>query len=312
MKQIPPRPFRFGVHPPPVDTPAEWRALTRKIESLGYTSLLVPDHVGTSWAPLIALAAAADAADTLTLGTLVVNADLRNPVLLAKEVATVDVLSSGRLEFGMGAGWSADDYAASGVARAASSKRIERMRESLQIMKALWRDGQVVFDGEHFHVRCEKYAPMPVSRPWPSLCIGGGGRAILEVAAVEADIISLNPDLSSGVVGAQAIRTASPDWYARRVDWVLDAAGPRAASLEFHCMIFWGALGRSAPGLIERLASRFGIDDADVQAMPIVAAGSVDEITEALLERRERFGISYVSVYDADMFAPVVSRLAGQ
>src|SRR5450631_1248337 len=188
--------FRFGVQLSKADSGPAWRATARKIEDLGYSTLFIPDHFEDQLGPLVALTVAAEATTELKVGSLVFGNDYRHPVVLAKEIATLDLLSGGRVEFGLGAGWMTTDYEQSGIAHDTSGTRIGRMEESLTIMKSLWSTGACTFAGEHYTVTGAVGAPLPHRRPHPPIIIGGGGRRVLGIAAREADIVGVNPSLA--------------------------------------------------------------------------------------------------------------------
>ncbi len=218
-------PFRFGVQLSRAESGAAWRATARRIEDLGYTTLFVPDHFEDQYGPLVALTVAAEATTSLRVGSLVFGNDYRHPVVLAKEIATLDVLSGGRVEFGLGAGWMTSDYEQSGIAHDPPGVRITRMAESLAVLKALWSDGQASFEGEHYRVTGAIGAPVPVQRPHPPVIIGGGGERVLSLAAREADIVGVNPSLAAGYVGPEVLETTTAEYYHRRLEWIRKAAG---------------------------------------------------------------------------------------
>src|SRR5215469_6245 len=189
------RRFRFAVQVGHTATGQEWADLAREAESLGYASLSMPDHFGEQFAVGPALAAAAAATTTLRIGTLVYDNDYRHPVVLAKEAATLDVLSGGRLELGLGAGWQTTDYEQSGIPCDPVGVRIDRMVEGLRVLKGLMADGPFSFQGEHYAVAGLDGLPKPVQRPHPPVLIGGGGRRILGIAGREADIVGIGVNM---------------------------------------------------------------------------------------------------------------------
>ncbi|HEY2214872.1 MAG TPA: TIGR03621 family F420-dependent LLM class oxidoreductase, partial [Acidimicrobiales bacterium] len=196
-------PFRFAVQVSQAASPAAWRDLARKTEDLGYSTLYIPDHLDDQWAPMIALTVAAEATTTLRVGTLVLDNDFRHPVILAKEAATMDVVTGGRFEFGMGAGWMSTDYQQSGIAMDPAPVRIARLAESLEIMRAMWRDGRATLKGEFYQVDNAVGTPQPVTAGGPPLVIGGGSKRILTLAGQVADVVSIVPSLAAGVIGAE-------------------------------------------------------------------------------------------------------------
>ena len=204
-----PRPFRFGVQcsSPPDGTRNGWSELARTCEGLGYSTLTVADHFDDQLAPIPALMAAADATTTLRVGALVLCTDFTHPVVIAKEAATIDVLSDGRFELGLGAGWMTSDYERTGIAFDSASTRIERMGEALTVIDQLWSDAPCTFDGKHFSISDLDGRPKPVQRPRPPVLVGGGGKRVLSLAARQADIVGLNVDLRRGVIDERAVPT---------------------------------------------------------------------------------------------------------
>ncbi len=236
--------FRFALQASGAASPAAWRELARKVEDLGCSTLYVPDHLDDQWAPMLALVLAAEATTTLRVGTLVLDNDFRHPVVLAKEAATLDVVTGGRFEFGIGAGWMTTDYAQSGIPMDPPSVRVARLAESLEIMRAMWRGGSVTFAGAHYEVTEAVGAPAPVTPGGPPLVIGGGGRRILTLAGQYAQTVSIVPSLASGHIGPEVAAESVVDKYADRVQWAKQAAGSRADELEFQC---WTATVQVVP-----------------------------------------------------------------
>jgi len=239
--------------------------------------------------------------------------DYRHPMVLAKEVATLDLLSEGRVEFGLGAGWMTTDYEQSGLADDPAGVRIGRMAESLAIMKSLWSTGACTFAGEHYTVTGAVGAPLPHRRPHPPIIIGGGGRRVLGIAAREADIVGVNASLAAGYVGPEVLETTTAEYYDQRVAWIREAAGARFAELELQVLTFLVQIVPDREDAVDRLASMLGVTAEQVDGSPIALVGTVEQIIERLVERRERFGFSYVVVHEAELeaFAPVVAALAG-
>jgi probable F420-dependent oxidoreductase len=292
---------------------AAWRALARKAEDLGYSTLFMPDHLGEQWAPLIALTVAAEATTTLRVGTLVLDNDFRHPVLLAKEAATLDLLSEGRLELGLGAGWMRDDYDQSGIVFDPPATRVDRLREAIALMKELWANGRADHKGDHYTVAGAAGFPTPHRRPHPLLLVGGGSRTVLGLAAREADMVGVNPRLTEGFYGPQAIASAAPEYYDERVAWVRDAAGDRFDSIEVQSLTFVVQVVPNGAELIAQMASGFGLTPEQAAETPAALIGSVEELIETLERRRLRWAMNYWVVHEGDMdaFAPVVARLAG-
>src|SRR5215210_6083911 len=226
------RKFRFGAQCSYAGSREEWEAKVRRLEDLGYSTVCVPDHFDDQLAPIPALTAAAAATSTLRVGTLVLDNDYRHPLLTAKEAATVDLLSAGRFELGLGAGWMSSDYEQSGIALDPPGLRIERLEEALAIVKGLFAGGKFSFAGRHYTVTRHPGTPRPVQRPYPPILVGGGGRRILSLAGREADIVSVNFDLRSGSIGPQVGATATAEGTAEKLRWVREAAGDRFDDIE--------------------------------------------------------------------------------
>ncbi|MEO0492469.1 MAG: TIGR03621 family F420-dependent LLM class oxidoreductase [Actinomycetota bacterium] len=304
-------PFRFAVQAHQSPDGPSFVALARRIEELGYSTLHVMDHFGDQLAPIPAMTAAAAATTELRVGSLVLDNDYRHPVVLAKELATVDLLSEGRLEVGIGAGWLRSDYEEAGIAMDRAGIRVDRLLEGLQVIKGMWNKGSFSFEGEHYRVDHDSL-PKPVQRPHPPILIGGGGPRVLGIAAREADIVGINPNLKPGHWAAGA-QDAAADSVDRKVEIVREAAGDRFDDLERHVMAFATAVTGSRDHRIEQLSQMMGVDPATVAASPYMLIGSVGEIADDLRAYRERWGINYYTVMADQMekFAPVVAELAG-
>ncbi|HEY3670270.1 MAG TPA: TIGR03621 family F420-dependent LLM class oxidoreductase [Acidimicrobiia bacterium] len=308
------RKFRFGVQASAARTGTEWAEQARKVEDLGYSTLFMPDHfVDAPFAPMVALSFAAAATTTLRIGMLVLGNDYKHPAVVAKEAATLDVLSDGRLEFGLGAGWMTADYEALGMAYDAPGIRIERLDEALQVVKGAWGNGPFDFAGDHYAITGYDAQPKPVQQPRPPILVGGGGRKVLHLAGREADIVGINPILHAGVIGAEAARDTLGNSTARKVEWIREGAGERFDDLELQIRYFVAAVTDDARGLAEALAPGFGVSPDEALGSGAVLAGSVDEVCDTLVARREEWGVSYLVFGDDqyEQFAPVVARLAG-
>ncbi|HKX03705.1 MAG TPA: TIGR03621 family F420-dependent LLM class oxidoreductase [Methylomirabilota bacterium] len=306
-----PRAFRFGVTVPAVAAGPAWAERARRVEQLGYSILQMPDHFREQLAPVPALTAAALATTRLRIGSLVFSNDFRHPVALAKEAATLDVLSGGRFELGLGSGWLREEYDQAGIPFDAPGTRIERMAEAVTLVKGLLAGEPVHFTGRHYSIAGLRGTPTPIQRPHPPLVIGGGGERLLSLAAREASIVSLVPrarrdggGLDRGDFGEAAFR--------QKIEWVRAAAGDRLAALELHTLIQAVVVTDRRAVAAEQLATRFKIAPELVLESPYVLCGTVEEICETLRRRRQTHGISYVTVFDRDLevFAPVVERLA--
>jgi probable F420-dependent oxidoreductase len=311
-----PRKFRFAAQlsKAPDGTARSWAAQAKKAEDLGYSALLVPDHFGDQLAPVPALMAAADATSTLRIGTLVFDNDYRHPLVLAKEAATLDLLSGGRLEFGLGAGWMRSDYEESGIVYDTPGIRVDRFAEGVAVVAGLLEsDEPFSFSGRYYTVTGHTLTPRPVQRPRPPLILGGGGRRVLTLAGQWADIVSINVDLRAGTGGPEAAPNASPDATRQKVAWVKEAAGDRFDDIELNCLIGFAIITDDAQSIVDAMAPTFGIDPSDALHVPLALIGTLDQMTEELRWRREEYGISYFSI-EADCWeslAPVVAELAG-
>jgi probable F420-dependent oxidoreductase len=309
------RPFRFSIQcssPTAVDA-RSWRELARRCEGHGYRTLTVSDHLDEQLGPAPALMAAADATTTLRVGAMVFCNDFRHPVALAKEAATLDVLSEGRFEFGLGAGWLRTDYDRAGITLDPPGTRIDRLAEALTVIKGLWSGEQLSFTGRHYRIDGMAGTPKPVQQPHPPVFVGGGGRRMLTVAAEHADIVGLNATMASGAVDASIGTDATAEATERKLAWVRAAAGPRAAHLEIQTRVHLAMVHDDRASIAELFAPAFGLTPAQALASPHALVGTVEELVDDLVERRERFGINVIGLpLDAmDAFAPVVAKLAG-
>jgi probable F420-dependent oxidoreductase len=309
------KPFRFGVQTPQAADGKAWRDQARQIEDLGYSTVWIPDHFGDQWGPIASLTAAADATTTLRVGALVFDNDYRHPGVLAKEMATLDVLSDGRMEFGIGSGWMKTDYEEYGIPYDSPGVRIDRMVEGLQIIKQMWTEGSATLHGTHYHYTNANGSPRPVQEPHPPILIGGGGKRMLTIAAQEADIIGFNTTLTAGYAGPEAAAEATADKFRQRVELVKQVAteAGRLDSVEFQCWCGFCFVDQDRQQIADMMAPMFGLSPEDALQVPIVMAGTTDEIVETLQQRREEFGFSYWCVPgDAyEKMAPVVAKLAG-
>lgn len=305
-------PFRFGIQ---CKGPADrigWPDLARKVEDLGWSTLTVADHLDDSLAPIPALMAAAAATSTLRVGTMVLANDYRHPVLLAKEAATLDVLTGGRFELGIGAGWMTTDYDAAGIPMERPGRRIDRLAEALVVLRDLWAEGPTSFTGDHYRVHLEG-RPTPITPGGPPIVIGGGGERVLRLAAQAADVVALNVNLKAGVIDERAFPDGTPASTDRKIAWIRDSAGSRSDHLVLQVRVHLAMVTDERDRVIEEMAPAFGLTPEEAGATPHALIGTVEEICDQLVERRERWGISYVglSADQLDAFAPVVARLTG-
>ena len=313
MPPLPHHPFRFSTPIGPQTSGQGLKEAARRLEDQGYSTVTVSDHFDNQFGPIATLTSIAEATSTLQLASLVFSNDYRHPAVLAKEAATVDLLSDGRLEFGMGAGWMTTDYESTGIPLDPPSVRIERLAEALTVVKGLWADGPVEFDGVHYQVHGLEGTPKPHQSPRPPIALGGGGRKILQLAAREADIVGLNPTMTSGAIDITTGQTATAKHTDDRVGWIRDAAGDRFTELELHVRMHLVIVTDDADALFTELSAGFGLTPEEARSTPHALAGSPEEMADTLRERRERWGISYIGVPAdaADDMAPVVALLAG-
>lgn len=304
-------PFRFGIQLRDAPDARAWREAARKAEDLGFSTLFLPDHFGDAWSPTVPLTVAAEATTTLKVGALVYDNDYRHPVVLARDMATLDVMSEGRVEFGIGAGWMTSDYEQSGISLDSPGVRIERMTEALEVFRQLWSQDSATFSGKHYQVNGAMCRPVPYTKGGPPIIIGGGGKRVLGVAAKHAAIIGVNPELSSGVAGVEAAKTAVADRYHERIGWIRGAAGERFDDIELQILCQFEKVTDDRLGFAATIAPLFDLTPEEALAMPIALVGTIDQMCADLIERREVFGFSYVVVHDLDELAPLVARLAG-
>lgn len=307
------RPFRFALQTSTAPDAATWRERARKAEDLGYSAMYIPDHLDDQWGPLVALTVAAEATSRLKVGPLVLGNDYRHPVVNAKEIATLDLVSDGRVEFGLGAGWMRTDYEQSGIDYDEPAERVERLEEAVEVYTQLLRDGSATFEGRHYQVEGASCHPRPASESGPALLIGGGGRRVLTLAAQRADIVGVNPNLRSGDTGKETAQSAVAEKYDQRLAWIREAAGQRFDDLDLQLLTFVVAIGGDRREVAEAMGPAMGITPEQAYDVPLALVGSVEEICEQLQERRERFGLNYVVVHDAELeaFGEVVARLDG-
>jgi probable F420-dependent oxidoreductase len=305
------RPFRFSVTTKTTE-PSELIEQARRAEDLGYSTLAVADHLGPQLAPLVALTAAAGATTSLRLLTLVLANDFRHPAVLAKEAATLDRISGGRLELGLGAGWMHDDYEAAGIAFDRPGVRIDRLSEAVCILKGLFTGEPYSFSGEHYLIDGLAGSPAPARTPHPPIMLAGGSRRILELAGREADIVGVNPGLGAGVIDDRVGSTATPEATDRKIEWIRSSAGSRFGDIELHTRVHLAAISDDREQLAAALAPGLGLTPQDALESPHALVGSISECVEALMSWRERWGITYIGISSEAMLdmAPVVARLS--
>lgn len=317
------KPFRFAVQANNAADAREWRQFVCKVEQLGYSTLTLADHYlgpgpaqraartpRQDLAPIAAIATAAAHTTTLRVGCRVFCIDYHVPAVLAKEIATLDLLSDGRLELGIGAGWSAIEYEAMGLTFGTPGHRIAKLKEVIELIKAHCAGEELDVTGEHVSITGYAGTPRPVQRPHPPIMIGGGGKRVLSYAGREADIVSIN----TVAFTARNDDGLSPDEEAvRRFEYVSAAAGPRVGDLDIESSPFFVSIGDDADETYRHIAEKSQISPDVLRDHPNVLIGAADAVVETLLRRREFHGVNYVTVRQshAESFAPVVAQLAG-
>ena len=314
------RPFRFGVFGENARSRETLLGTARRAEAAGYSTFLIRDHFieepfGHQLAPLAALTAVAGATSTLRVGSLVLSNDYRHPVMLAKEIATLDVLSNGRVELGLGAGFSKAEYDGAGLPFDPPGIRVDRLEESIHVLKGLFGDGPLTFAGKHYAVTHLDGFPKPVQRPHPPLLIGAAGKRMLSIAAREADIIGFQTvSTAKGVMSDDPSGRLAPA-VAQRVEQVRQGAGERFREIELSMVasFVFADQRRQTAEQLARDRGWAGLSPDQVLEMPSVFVGSLDHIVDEMRARRERYGFSYYVVLDQAMekVAPIVRRLAG-
>ena len=308
------RPFRFGFSLDGLDEPREIARRVRRAEDIGYSSVVMTDHFDDRHGPLVALTTIALATTSLRVGTLVLANDYRHPAVLAKELASLDQVSGGRLEIGIGAGWMASDYEQAGIGFDRPGVRIERLDEAISVLEGCFSDGPFDFEGSHYTIGGLDSRPKPVQKPRPPLLMAGGGHRMLALAARRADIVGINPSLHSGAIDEHAGPTATAEATDSKLAVVRDAAGDRFDALELQTRVHLAVITDDGPALAAAAAPAFGITAEQALASPHALVGTVEECVATIEGWRERWGISYISLMgsSAEAMAPVVERLAGR
>jgi probable F420-dependent oxidoreductase len=296
------RPFRFLATVDGYPSFAELTGAARKAEAVGCSTFVLPDHLIGQYAPMPLLAVVAAATERLRVGTFVLNACLRHPAVLAQDLATLDVLSGGRLEIGLGAGWNKPEHDAIGIPFEPVGVRISRLAEAITILKGCFADGPFSFSGEHYTITGHDGVPKPEQRPHPPIFLGGGGKRLLTLAAREAQIIGLAPRLIQGDTPRVDARSLTAAATEEKIGWIREAAGvtsdPRAEAR------------RRADRIREQTGAELTVEE--ILDSPHMFIGSIKDLTRKFTDLRERFGISSFLIDDLDALAPVVEELAGR
>jgi probable F420-dependent oxidoreductase len=312
-----PRPFRFGVMTSGRFEATGWRELVRRVDELGYDVLNMPNHrAAPGLSPLVAMASAAEISSRLRFGTLVLDNESVDPGVIAKDTATLDVLSEGRLEVGIGAGWLPADHTGIGQPWRRPGERIERLAEAIAVLKECWTEDTASRPSPVFPLDAIRNEPRPVQQPHPPILIGGGGERVLRLAGRLADIVSFVPNMAAGRLGPDTAADGRGDALSRKLAWVHEAAGDRMAGIELHTNLTQVILTDDRAGGLAKVKRGYGLeadDDAAALAVPHAVVGTAEQMADQLLERRARTGISYYSVFEPGMeaFAPVQALLIG-
>lgn len=319
------KPFRFAVQSFNAQSGEDWANQVRQAEQLGYSAFHLADHlIGPgpaldktnhpvqNLAAVPAMAYAAAVTERIRIGCRVFCIDYHNPVVLVKSAMTIDLLSGGRLEFGLGAGWLAEEYAAVGLSFDPPKERIDRLADVLEGVKAFRGEGCANIANGALCWRDFEGIPKPVSKP--PIMIGGGSPRVLRLAGCEADIVSLNFNNRAGVIGPDGVQKSTEEETRRKVGWIREGAGERFDELEIEIGAYFTVVVEDPAPVLAGFAQMFGLPEAEVAKHPHALIGNVDAICDELQRRRELFGISYVTVGADHMqaFAPVVERLAGR
>jgi probable F420-dependent oxidoreductase len=319
------QPFRFTAQVPDFHSSLDgWQAELRWIAETGFTTVALADHftAGYTMEPFVTLMAAA-ARSSLRVQTAVLGLDYRHPVLVHRAAATLDVLSGGRLELGLGAGWMRSDYDAAGLTMDPAGVRIDRLEETIKVLKALFSGEPVTFKGDHVHVHELVGVPGTVQQPHPPLLIGGGGRRMLRLAGREADIVGVNANLAAGDVGGHSVLDVAWESMAEKVQWAREGAeraGRNFEDLELSMaqwLLYVTESRSDGDALLAKMASRLGVEPDWLDDAPGVLVGSSGRIKDKLHEVRDRLGISYIQIHsgprsvDLRAVGPVVAALTG-
>ncbi len=323
------KPFRFGLQAFNPKSPAAWRDTVRKTEELGYSSYHLADHffgpgpnqVASAHPPQLlgavpAIAMALEMTHSIKVGCRVFCMDYREPVILAKEAATMDYLSDGRLELGLGAGWIKSEYDAVNIPFADIQQRLDKFEEVVAGVKAFMSGEPLDIDGEY--IKWQGFSGIPARPSRPPIMIGGGSKRVLTIAGREADIVSLNFNNRAGMLGPDGVASGLAGQTEKKVGWIKDGAGERFDDLEIEIGAYMTVVTDHQQATASAIASEFGMSVESLLEGPHNLIGSIDYICEELQRRRQKYGISYITVLDdgennmVELFAPVVAKLAGQ
>jgi probable F420-dependent oxidoreductase len=302
--------MRFGVVSESVLDGLAWADHARRIEDAGIGSLLIRDHFsagafGQQLAPFSALATAAAVTSSLHVGTLVLSNDFRHPAIVAHEAASLHHLSGGRFELGIGAGWYQPEYAAAGIRFDPAGQRIDRLEESLSIIRGLLAGQPVHHSGAWYQIDGLDLDVMPERAGRPRLLIGAGGPRMLRLAARHADIVGLLPAPIKASEDRDVPADRLPPAFDQKLTVLRSAAGERFGELELSAFATFVITGRRRSSTEDFIARRgwSGIEAEAVWAMPTIYIGSINQIRDDIRARRERFGLSYLVTPDRELSA---------
>lgn len=320
------KPFRFSVQAFNTESAAGWRELVRKAEDLGYSAFQLADHYmgpGPALeaaahpvqdiAAVPAMAAAAEATKTIKIGCRVFCVSYRPAAVLVKEAMTIDFLSEGRLEFGLGAGWITSEYEAMGIPMNSAGQRIQQLEETIALAKQFMKPGELNIKGDYVQVSGFEGVPKPAKGAVP-IMVGGGGQKVLTLAGREADIVSINFNNRAGKIGPDGVGNSTHEETAKKIGWIKDGAGARFKDIEIEIGAYFTFVTDDAKTTAEGFGQMFGLSGEEMMRHPHALFGTTDQICDELRRRRETFGISYISVGgdNIDAFAPVVAKLNGK
>lgn len=319
------KPFRFGVQSFNAESAADWTSQVQRAEELGYSAFHLADHIlgpgpalekanhpEQNLAAIPAMAYAAAVTNKIRIGCRVFCIDYHLPVVLIKSAMTIDKLSGGRLEFGLGAGWITEEYEALGITKDEPRVRIDRLADVIEGVKAFRNEGLANLANDTIRWSDFEGVPKPVSKP--PIMVGGGSPRILRLAGREADIVSLNFNNRSGMIGPDGVAMSTEAETQKKVGWIKEGAGNRFDDIEIEIGAYFTFVMDDPSPVLGQFAQMFGLTEDEMRVHPHALFGSVDTICEELERRRELHGISYITVGKDNMesFAPVVEKLSGK
>jgi probable F420-dependent oxidoreductase len=306
------RKIRFGVEMLEPFEGTTWAQSALRLEDLGYSTLFVADHFNEGYGPITSMAAAVTATTTLKVASAVFAPDFRHPAVLAHELASIDLISSGRLEVGIGAGYMVEDFTKSDIRMDPPGVRVERMMEYVHVLRGLFGEGPFTFEGTHYRISALEGIPAPFTPGGPPIFIAGGGKRLLTFAATHAEIIGVNVSLPTSEARDAAARDGVPSSIDEKLSWVREAAGDRFDDIEIHDWVRYAFVTNDSASMVSELSGPLNASEEDVRSSPMVLVGDVGEIVERVHARRERWGYSYFTIQQsvALEFADVVARLA--